>query len=307
MFQKSLLRKYWKDQKYSDKYLQITFKKRIKEKMKTRKNRTQHEDCVKKLLNIKTNTEKYLKDIMFNLARKEYIKRLKIKIQQLEFEFKISNSKSEKNKIENKIKELIKMYEVNDKPAKLLQVKESLSTINNVNYKGSIINNNSNNNNKSILNNKNKNNNAHKEINDNTTSLNCDLTTINDNNAMKAYNKKNNKSNNTNNNGILTNSNIIHNNNIGSSFNNLQLEKEIIKRQYEKRIREENELMNYLRYRIRMNKLGNVVIDRYVKSDTSMNPFNEEIDYLIYNELKEDEYLAISPQDNSKYIICLKF
>ena len=61
----------------------------------TRKNRSQHEECLKKLVEIKLSSQRYLNEIIINLMRKERIKKLIYQIQHLEFEIKIAVSKAE--------------------------------------------------------------------------------------------------------------------------------------------------------------------------------------------------------------------
>jgi hypothetical protein len=49
VFKKSLVRKFWKDQKYTDKYLDTTFRRREKERMKTRRNKKNDLECFQKV------------------------------------------------------------------------------------------------------------------------------------------------------------------------------------------------------------------------------------------------------------------
>jgi hypothetical protein len=50
VFKKSLVRKFWKDQKHTDKYIGDTFRRRDREKMKTRRNRKNETDCIQKVM-----------------------------------------------------------------------------------------------------------------------------------------------------------------------------------------------------------------------------------------------------------------
>lgn len=105
-----MLRKYWKDQKYTDKYLLTTFKKRDREKMKTRKNKNHQEDCLKKLYEIKSGNKNLVK-LLNSVLLREKCKKVRLQLEHLEFEIKIVNTKTEKNKLEQKVKEILRSYE----------------------------------------------------------------------------------------------------------------------------------------------------------------------------------------------------
>lgn len=105
-----MLRKYWRDQKCTDKYLLTTFKRREKERMKTRKNKGQQEDCLRKLNEIKQGNKQLIKIVASTILR-ENCKKVKLELERLEFELKLTTNKTEKTKIEQQLKELIRNYE----------------------------------------------------------------------------------------------------------------------------------------------------------------------------------------------------
>lgn len=210
--------------------------------MKTRKNKSQHEECLKKLKEIYEYSERYLTQIISNMIKKEKIKRLAIEVHNLEFERNIQANKTERNKIEVKIKEKIKAYEnSNIKPPMSLPVtKEIIQT--------------------PII--------PHK-IDNNIPKQGEDI--------KKDIKRKPVP--------------IIHH----------EQGKDLVRKEIEKRAKMEREIANYFHFRIRYNKLGNPVIDRYIKSEKSTCPFNESFDQLLMSELKEEKDLQM--RKNSKIII----
>lgn len=117
------MRKYWKDQKYTDKYLCSTFRKRECPKMKTRRNKSQHTECLQKLNDMKQNTQIYLTELIKFISCREKIKRNILLLQNYNYELKLCSTKAEKTRIEREFKELSKHYtERLDKPPKSLIV-----------------------------------------------------------------------------------------------------------------------------------------------------------------------------------------
>jgi hypothetical protein len=78
--------------------------------MKTRKNKGQQEDCLRKLNEIKQGNKQLIK-IVANAILRENCKKLKLELERLEFEIKIATNKSDRIKLESQLKELIKYYE----------------------------------------------------------------------------------------------------------------------------------------------------------------------------------------------------
>lgn len=92
--------------------------------MKTRKTKFQQEDCLRKLYEIKQGNKQLIK-IIANSILREKCKKVKLELERLEFELKLTSNKSEKQKIEQSIKELLRGYE---KP-KDLDIPESSKAI----------------------------------------------------------------------------------------------------------------------------------------------------------------------------------
>jgi len=55
------LRKFWEDQKYTDKYLKTTFNRRDRDKMKTRKNKKNEMETVQKVIALNLNLDERYK------------------------------------------------------------------------------------------------------------------------------------------------------------------------------------------------------------------------------------------------------
>jgi len=77
--------------------------------MRTRRNQNQHEEWIKKLYLMKASI-KYLKQIKDCLIIREKSKKTRLEIENLLFEYKITNNKEEKKKIQIKLQELYKLY-----------------------------------------------------------------------------------------------------------------------------------------------------------------------------------------------------
>ncbi len=97
--------------------------------MKTRKNKGQQEDCLRKLNEIKQGNKQLIK-IVANTILRENCKKVKLELERLEFELKLATNKTEKAKIEQQLKELIKTYE---KPKDVDVVEFSKPVVNNNN------------------------------------------------------------------------------------------------------------------------------------------------------------------------------
>lgn len=61
----------------------------------------------------------------------------------------------------------------------------------------------------------------------------------------------------------------------------------IVKEEIKKKEREDKEVMKYFNYRIRTDRVGRTVIDRYITNTNSMNPFDDNFNELI---LRDDSY-----------------
>jgi len=117
-FKKSLLRKFWKDQKYTDKHLATTFRRREREKMKTRRNKKNEVEGLQKLKEIRDTTQKYLTNIVSMMKEREITKKNILILQQMEFEGETTNIfRNDKPNVEDKWKEFLKTL---GKPLKYL-------------------------------------------------------------------------------------------------------------------------------------------------------------------------------------------
>ena len=96
-FKKSLLRKYWKEPKNSDKYLQQTFRRRDKEKMKTRKNKQNEYESLDKIKEFKKFSDTYLKNILNFMSKREILTKNIINLNSYEFNINIDNLIKSKN------------------------------------------------------------------------------------------------------------------------------------------------------------------------------------------------------------------
>lgn len=224
IFQKSLLRKFWKDQKYTDKYLQTTFRKREREKMKTRKNKSQHDECLRKLYDMKNYSSSYLKELIKYLEKKEKLKRKLIQIKQLEFEIKVSSTKQERNRFELKLKDLLRDFEQITPPT-LYHEHKVVPTVQ-------------------------------------PEAQPVTITPL----PIKDIKRKHKV-------------NLHHE-------PTTEVKKEKQTKEKEGR---------YLRYRVRINNRGMTIVDRYIQSDLSFNPFDDDFNRLIIGE-------QVVPKDSQKEI-----
>jgi len=281
IFKKSLLRRYWKDQKYTDKYLETTFRRRDKEKMKTRKNKSQHDECLKKIYEMKVNSQKYLPEMISNLMRKERIKRLAYQIKNIEFELKVVSNKQEKSRLELRLKDLYKQYEIKDKPPKSIQVllydNKNDGFGNGYGHgHGGVYQNSQQEQTmpvgKGVFNNQVANaqleriSTSHKE-----ESKNEEKQTL----SMKMTTNKEMKKDNPNRRQYKDKKHQVHSclGQLDSQMNEMR-----------KRQKEDKEKRRFLRYRLRMDQRGNIIVDRYIQSSNSFNPFDDDFNRLIVNE-----------------------
>lgn len=100
--------------------------------MKTRKNKNHQDDCIKKLNEIKAGN-KHLVKLISSVLHRERCKKLKLQLEHLDFEIKLVTSKPEKNKLEQRIKELIKSYE-KPKDLDIPEPSKQLNNLNNTNH-----------------------------------------------------------------------------------------------------------------------------------------------------------------------------
>jgi len=93
-FKKPLLRKFWKDQKCSDKHLGTTFRKREVVKMRTRRYKKNDSDELQKLKEIKSSMEQCLMNLLKCIKDREHVKKQLAILDHLNFKGEISMSKN---------------------------------------------------------------------------------------------------------------------------------------------------------------------------------------------------------------------
>ena len=279
---KSLIRKKWHINKSTDKYLNNTFRKRERDKIKTRKNNQNKEESLTKILEAELNCKTFLLPITKDMVNKEISNRNLLKLEELIFLSecdKIRKNQIPQNRInENSIiKENIENIEKNMKLIKKNDSNENKiikdlrnSKINNINglpnnkpINGTLSTNipDKNDDGSSTLNeNKNPNNNGDDNLGN----------SINGNKKTKTYTKNIKNKNNE----------IYHNLSLNSLLNNniINLNEDDINN-----VKDKN---NNLRIRIRVNRINKITVDRYIQNKNDFNPFNDSYNDII-NEYKK--------------------
>ena len=305
---KSLIRKKWHINKSTDKYLNNTFRKREREKIKTRKNNQNKEESLNKIIEAESFCKNYLLPLINDMTNKEISNRHLLKLEELIFlsecdkikKVQIPQSRIQENSI---IKENIENIEKN---MKLINKKNDLNEnrinkelrnkintnnnpltngINNKNINGNMVNNNSNNNvldkvdegNNIINENKNPNSIGGEEnVNGNI------MNGVKKNNERKTvYNKNSTKNKNNEIFPILSLNSLLNSNNISLNEDDIN-----------NYIKDKN---NNLRVRIRVNRSNKITIDRYIQNDNDFNPFHDSYNDVI-NEYKKYD------NDNCNYL-----
>ena len=305
---KSLIRKKWHINKSTDKYLNNTFRKREREKIKTRKNNQNKEESLNKIIEAESFCKNYLLPIINDMTNKEISNRHLLKLEEIIFLSecdKIKKVQIPQNRIQENaiIKENIENIEKN---MKLINKKNDLNEnrinkelrnkintnnnpltngINNKNINGNIVNNNSNNNvldkvdegNNIINENKNPNSIGGEEnVNGNI------MNGVKKNNERKTvYNKNSTKNKNNEIFPILSLNSLLNSNNISLNEDDIN-----------NYIKDKN---NNLRVRIRVNRSNKITIDRYIQNDNDFNPFHDSYNDVI-NEYKKYD------NDNCNYL-----
>ena len=311
---KSLIRNKWHLNKSTDKFLNTTFRKRERDKIKTRKNNQNKEESLIKISEAEFYCKNNLLQLLNDMANKEMSKKLLLKIDENIFLSECDKIK----KIEipaQRIKENNIIKENIEKNVKLLNKKND-SNINkehknnnkintNINGVTNIVNNNNNNKNNNgnavnnnINNNINKNeeiNQGNKILNENKNQTNNNVENINQgsNNigSKKAverkvgYSKNNSKKNNNEIFPLLSLDSLL-NNNINLSEDD---ENNYIKNKN-----------NNLRVRIRINRNNKITIDRYIQNKNDFNPFHDCYNDII-NEYKKYDNNAYNYLDNKNF------
>ena len=311
---KSLIRNKWHLNKSTDKFLNTTFRKRERDKIKTRKNNQNKQESLIKISEAEFYCKNNLLQLLNDMANKEMSKKLLLKIDENIFLSECDKIK----KIEipaQRIKENNIIKENIEKNVKLLN-KKSDSNINkehknnnkintNINGVTNIVNNNNtnkNNNGNAVNNNINNNINKNEEINQGNKVLNENKNQTNNNveninqgsnniGSKKAverkvgYSKNNSKKNNNEIFPLLSLDSLL-NNNINLSEDD---ENNYIKNKN-----------NNLRVRIRINRNNKITIDRYIQNKNDFNPFHDCYNDII-NEYKKYDNNAYNYLDNKNF------
>ena len=305
---KSLIRKKWHINKSTDKYLNNTFRKRERDKIKTRKNNQNKEDSLSKILEAELNCKNFLLPICKDMVNKEISNRHLLKLEELIFlsecdkikknqipQNRINENLIIKESIENieKNMKLIKKNDSNDnklnKDLRNNKINNNINGIingipNNKLINGTILNNNTNN----ILD---KNDDGNNILNENQNPNN-----IGDDNLGNSINgnKKNNDRKAIYNKNIKNKNNeIFHNLSLNSLLNNsISLNEDDINN-----VKDKN---NNLRIRIRVNRINKITVDRYVQKKNDFNPFHDSYNDII-NEYKKYDNNPYNYLDNKNF------
>ena len=293
---KSLIRKKWHTNKSTDKYLNNTFRKRERDKIKTRKNNQNKEESLTKILEAELFCKNYLLPLMNDMTNKEITNKYLLKLEELIFQsecdkikkidippIRIKENNIIKENIEKNVKLINKKNDINEyKPNKEIKANKINSNIipliNGVNNtkitNGILLNNNNNITDKTEdINIRNKSKNEKQNINNNNTENsnigNGSITNKKTNERKSGYNKNNSKKSE----GYpLLSLNSLMNNNINlneDDNNNYIIDKN-----------------NNLRVRIRINRINKIAIDRYIQKKNDYNPFHDSYNDVI-NEYKK--------------------
>ena len=309
---KSLIRNKWHLNKSTDKYLNTTFRKRERDKIKTRKNNQNKEESLIKISEAEFYCKNNLLQLLNDMANKEMSKKLLLKIDENIFlsecdKIKKTEIPAQRIKENNIIKENI------EKNVKLLNKKND-SNINkehknnnkintNINGVTNIVNNNNKNNNGNAVNNNINNNiNKNEEINqgnkvsnenknqsnNNAENINQGSNSIGSKKTVErkvGYSKNNSKKNNNEIFPLLSLDSLLNNNmNLSEDDENNY-------------VKNKN---NNLRVRIRINRNNKITIDRYIQNKNDFNPFHDCYNDVI-NEYKKYDNNAYNYLDNKNF------
>ena len=308
---KSLIRKKWHIIKSTDKYLNNTFRKRERDKIKTRKNNQNKEESLTKILEAELNCKNYLLPITKDMVNKEIINRHLLKLEELIFQSECDKIKKNqipqnrinentiiKENIEN-IEKNMKLFKKNDSNENKLNKDLRINKTNNINGINGISNNKlmngtlSNNSTNNILD---KNDVGNNTLNENKNPNNIGDDLGNSNNG----NKKNNERKSIYNKNIKNKNNeIFHNLSLNSLLNNniINLNEDDFNN-----VKNKN---NKLRIRIRVNRTNKITVDRYIQNKNDFNPFHDSYNDIINEYKKYDNnpfnYLNTRNFDNLFY------
>ena len=302
---KSLIRKKWHTNKSTDKYLNNTFRKRERDKIKTRKNNQNKEDSLSKILEAELNCKNFLLPICKDMVNKEISNRHLLKLEELIFLSecdKIKKNQIPQNRINENliIKESIENIEKN---MKLIKKNDSNDNKLNKDLRNNKINNNINGIINGMPNNKlingtilGGNTNNVLDKNEDVLNENQNPNNIGDDNLGNSINgnkKINDRKTIYNKNIKNKNNEIYHNLSLNSLLNNsISLNEDDIND-----VKDKN---NNLRIRIRINRSNKITIDRYKQKKNDLNPFHDSYNDII-NEYKKYDNNLYNYLDNKNF------
>ena len=275
---KSLIREKWRKNKSTDKYLTTTFRKRERDKIKTRKNNQNKEESLTKIIEAELFCKKFLLPLMNDLGIKEKLNKDLLKLEQNIFLSecdKIKKKEISPNRIKenNIIKEVIEknVKSINKKSDnKVVKTKSDISLKNGINGNKILNHNVSDNMSKDDENNINK-----------STNENRPLNNISEDNSINNGNKKQ-KQGGYNKNNLKKNGEVFPSLSLNSLLNkNISLNED-----------NNNDYVidkkNNLRVRIRINRINKIAVDRYIQKKNDFNPFHDSYNDVINNYKKYD-------------------
>ncbi len=309
---KSLIRKKWHINKSTDKYLNTTFRKRERDKIKTRKNNQNKDESLTKIIESETFCKNYLLQLLNDMANKEKSNKLLLQIEENIFLSEYDKIKKVEIPIErinenNLIKENIdKNVKILNKKHETIPNKDTNKTknananingvINNINTSKNNNGNNSSNNNNNNLNSNEEFNSINKLSNDNRNLINnngdsLNNSGMNNNGSKKIVERKPGYKNN-----IKNKNNEI--------FPALSLEPLLNSNNMNLNEEDENNYIknknNNLRVRIRINRNNKITIDRYIQNKNDFNPFHDCYNDVI-NEYKKYDNNAYNYLENKNF------
>ena len=307
---KSLFRNNWHINKSTDKYINITFRKRERDKIKTRKNNQNKEESLNKIIESESLCKNFLLPLMKDMTNKEILNKHLLKLEELIFltecdkikKAQIPQSRIEENaiikesvdNIEKNLKLINKKNDINDsfrfKPRGINPnnpITNGINTskvlngniVNNIQNNTLIVNDDANN---TLIDNNNNQNNSNVEDNLNGNSINGNKK---NNDRKPVYNKNNIKNKGNEIFPSLSLNSLLNNNlNLNEDDNNNY-------------IKNKN---NNLRVRIRINRTNKITVDRYVQNENDLNPFHASYNDVI-NECKKYDNNTYNYLDNKNF------
>ncbi len=287
---KSLIREKWRKNKATDKYLTTTFRKRERDKIKTRKNNQNKEESLTKIIEAELFCKKFIIPLMHDLGNKEKANKDLLKIEEFMFlsecdkikKKEISPSRiNENNIIKENVKSINKKNDTNEN--------RIINKIKNLNLTNGI-------NGTKILNDnisKDDEINANNSISNENRSLNNNIEDNNGNGNKKInerrqvpYSKNNLKKNGDTFPSLSLNYLISKNISLDEDNNDYVINKK-----------------NNLRVRIRINRFNKIAVDRYIERKNDFNPFHDSYNNVINNYKKYDNQYQYIAQKNFENLL----